>query len=211
MIAAGIAPVLIIPARNTEGSAEVVLPVPMYTRFGTVRYCGTIDCVDRATELSPVAVTPDTVLTAVMAVGAIVKSVRAAPVGATVNSVLAIIDMDLAEIDVADVNALTADPANVLLLSSKLFTAAVPALLKYAPAAVPALLIPVTAVVLIPESAAKVVCPVVVTLESVVLFVMLPSWPRSAIVHVLAAWEKSIRFPTTYSPAEVLVIANVIG
>ena len=77
---------------------------------------------------------------------------------------------------------------------------AVPALLKTLKDRVPALLNP-----------AKVVCPVVVTFESVVLFVMLPSWPRSAIVHVLAAWEKSIRFPTTYSPAEVLVIANVIG
>ena len=77
VIAAGIAPVLIIPARNTEGSAEVVLPVPMYTRFGTVRYCGTMDCVDRAKELSPVA-----------DVGAMLKAVMLATVGAAVNAVM---------------------------------------------------------------------------------------------------------------------------
>jgi hypothetical protein len=72
----GIAPVLIIPARNTLGKAEVVDPVPMYTRFGTVRYCGTIDCV-----------TPETVLTAVIAVGAAVNTVLLATVGAALNMV----------------------------------------------------------------------------------------------------------------------------
>ena len=136
-------------------------------------------------ELIPVAVTPDTVLTAVIAVGAAVKSVRVTPVGAALKIVRAVMLIDFVETAATDVNALNGVAANVLELNSMLLMPTVPALERYAPLAVPALLRPVTPVVLIPDSAANVVCAVVVTPEKVVDCDSEFAAPNTATVQVL--------------------------
>lgn len=73
-------------------------------------------------------------------------------------------------------------------------------MLRTTTCAVPALLKPETAVVLM-----------LVTFEIVVLLVTEATAPRRLIVQVLDACAKFRRLPTTYSSAGMLVVAKVMG
>ena len=111
-------PVDMIPQIKTLGSAEVVEFVPKYCKLATVRNCGTTDCVDKDIELITVPVPIETLPVRLLPVVVVPTKLIPVVLLEAVSIVRETTLIVFVEIAVAEVNALTAVPANEFELSS---------------------------------------------------------------------------------------------